>query len=180
MRLRSRKAHDVNRSSGTRFALCQLYRLGRRGGFLAARGSTDLLTTTGTTMYSLTVGEVMTPSPHSVGIDQSAKVALELMKKYQIRHLPVRDGGALVGVVTDRDLQFALRLDKVDDEDLSVADAYTPEPYVVKKSTLLHEIAHRMACDKLGCAIVTEDEKPIGIFTMVDACRVLAGFLAGR
>ena len=37
-----------------------------------------------------------------------------------------------------------------------------------------------MERDRLGSAIVTQDGKPIGIFTTTDALRVLRGMLLGK
>jgi acetoin utilization protein AcuB len=54
-----------------------------------------------------TVSSIMTPDPVSVTVDTSLDAALEIMDEGGIRHLPVLEGGALVGVVSDRDLLAA-------------------------------------------------------------------------
>jgi acetoin utilization protein AcuB len=117
----------------------------------------------------------MTPSPHSVGIDQSLKVATDLMHRHAIRHLPVRDGGELVGVITERDINFALAMDKKSAESVTVEQAYTAEIYAVAPGEKLSTVADYMAANGLGCALIVEENKElIGIFTSVDACRELA------
>jgi acetoin utilization protein AcuB len=123
-----------------------------------------------------TVAMKMTPLPHSIGLDQSLDTAKEMMRKYGIRHLPVQKGGRLVGILTDRDVQFALSME----EELSVEDSYVPEPYTVAPGMLLDEVAERMGRDRIGCALVVEGEKLVGIFTAVDACNVLAETLRAR
>ena len=120
---------------------------------------------------------VMTPFPHSVGLKQSIKVARQLMREHGIRHLPVQDGGQLVGVITDRDVNFAIAFDHVDPEAMLVCEAFTSEPYIVDLVTPVYQVVRRMADDHLGCALVTQKGKLIGIFTAVDACRTLAEFL---
>ncbi|HEB70524.1 MAG TPA: CBS domain-containing protein [Desulfobulbus sp.] len=50
----------------------------------------------------------MTPGPKTIGPDMLVGRAIELLKEYDFRHLPVVDEeNRLVGVVTDRDLRSA-------------------------------------------------------------------------
>ena len=51
---------------------------------------------------------VMTPFPYCVQVDDSLVYAREVMVRHQIRHLPVKKGSLLVGVLSDRDLKRAL------------------------------------------------------------------------
>jgi CBS domain-containing protein len=53
-------------------------------------------------------GEVVT-----VGADDDVSVALETMKKYQVRRLPVIDGHTLVGMIAQADLAMQLPNDAV-------------------------------------------------------------------
>ena len=53
----------------------------------------------------------MTPSPHCVQLDDSLLVARTMMVEHDVRHLPVKDGHQLVGILTDRDLRRALDSD---------------------------------------------------------------------
>jgi CBS domain-containing protein len=50
------------------------------------------------------VSQVMTPDPLSIGPDTTVQEALALMNDYRLRHLPVVEGEALVGIVSARDL----------------------------------------------------------------------------
>lgn len=50
------------------------------------------------------VSELMTCSPATVGPEATMKDCMALMKSRRIRHLPVMDGDALVGMVTVRDV----------------------------------------------------------------------------
>ena len=128
----------------------------------------------------LPIKSVMHPLPHTVGTHQHCDVALHMMTEHKCRHLPVQEAGKLVGILSDRDINFALRMDRVSPAELLVRDAYTPEPYVVPPETPVYQVASKMAHDHIGCALVIENEKLIGIFTTVDACRLLSEVLAGR
>ena len=54
------------------------------------------------------VRELMTGGPLTVSPDTAVIHARELMARERIRHLPVVDHGALVGIVTDRDIRLCL------------------------------------------------------------------------
>ncbi len=132
-------------------------------------------------IHSLQIQAVMHPFPHTVGLNQTLKIAREMMREHDIRHLPVQSAGNLVGVLSERDIDFALRVDKKDPEQMHVGEACTPEPYTVAATASVSEVARRMAHDHIGCALVVDaKEKLIGIFTTVDACRTLAEVLSGR
>jgi CBS domain-containing protein len=51
-----------------------------------------------------TLAEVMTPDPDTIGPDDTAAEALDMMRKRGYRHLPVVEGGRLIGMVSVRDL----------------------------------------------------------------------------
>jgi acetoin utilization protein AcuB len=125
------------------------------------------------------IEEVMVKAPHTIGQEQSLAVALELMREHTIRHLPVRHNGRIVGILSERDINFTLRVEKADAGQVNVESAHTADVFSVLPTTPLSEVAARMGKDRLGCALV-EDEygKLLGIFTAVDACQVLAQHLA--
>ena len=50
------------------------------------------------------IATVMTAAPHVISAEASAHDAALTMAHHGIRHLPVVDGGRLIGVVTERDL----------------------------------------------------------------------------
>jgi CBS domain-containing protein len=49
------------------------------------------------------LADVMTPAPHTIDPEKSFGHALQLMHTHHIRHVPVVDGGKLVGIVSARD-----------------------------------------------------------------------------
>ena len=122
----------------------------------------------------------MHPFPHSIGVAQTLKFALEMMHEHNIRHLPVKDGNKMVGILTERDIDFALRVDKKDPAEMRVSDAFVSDPYAVPPNTPVFQVAARMAHDHIGCALVVEEERLVGIFTTVDACRTLSEVLSGH
>lgn len=123
-----------------------------------------------------TVQKFMTPMPHTIGKDMKIDTAFDMMREHRIRHLPVQDGGHLVGIVTDRDLKFASSFK--DAGSLTVADIMMPDPYKVKPETPMDRVAFEMADHKYGCAVIEqENHKVVGILTATDALRILGEML---
>ena len=52
----------------------------------------------------MTARELMTPNPVTVTVEESLVDAWDLMRELDIRHVPVVQDGALVGMLSDRDL----------------------------------------------------------------------------
>lgn len=126
------------------------------------------------------VERYMTASPHSIGKDQFLVHAHELMRNHAIRHLPVLDGGRLVGVLSDRDLHLIETLRDVTPDKVTVEEAMTPVVYSVAPRAPLHEVVREMAAHKYGCAVVVDDREVVGIFTTIDALRAFADLLESR
>lgn len=121
----------------------------------------------------------MTVAPVVIGVADTLSDAHRLMRERGIRHLPVLDAGRLVGVVSQRDLYLAESLPGVDPSTDTVREAMSAEPYTVPPGAPIEEVAATMADRRLGAAIVVDRGAVIGVFTTVDALRVLAS-LTGR
>jgi acetoin utilization protein AcuB len=122
----------------------------------------------------------MTPSPHSIGAEQSLARARAMMQEHRIRHLPVLHGGRLVGMISDRDVHLVESLKDVDPRLITVFDAMAQTVYAVAPETPLDEVAQQMAEHKYGSAVVMQNQKVVGIFTTVDACHTLAELLRSQ
>ncbi len=127
-----------------------------------------------------TISKYMTTSPHTIGADQPMAQAHKMMRSNKIRHLPVLSAGRIVGVVSDGDLHLIETLKDVDPEQVKVEDAMTQAPYTVSPETPLDDVVKNMAEHKYGSAVVVANQKVVGIFTTVDACRAFAEMLHGR
>jgi acetoin utilization protein AcuB len=119
------------------------------------------------------ISEYMTKSPHLIGSDQPLARAHDMMKKARIRHLPVLEGGKLVGLVSLRDLHLIETLPDVDPKDVTVEEAMSQDVYAVRPDASLRTVVREMAKKKLGSAVVVDGKKVVGVFTTVDALRAL-------
>ena len=130
----------------------------------------------------------MTSNPHIISPDATIAEALELMRKNNVRRLPVVKNGALVGIVTEREIQevspskattlsiFELNylLSKT-----KVSAVMTKDVITVTPDTLLEEAAVLMRDNRIGALPVVENNKVVGIITetnIFDAFVDLLGF----
>ncbi len=125
----------------------------------------------------LTIDDCMSPSPYTIAADESVSDAQVLMTEYQIRHLPVVEGEELVGILSLRDLHVMQCLKEVDLETLPVREVMSTDPYAVQIGTSLREVAINMNARKYGSTVVRDGNKVVGLFTTVDAMRVLANLV---
>lgn len=126
------------------------------------------------------VGSVMTPFPHAVSLDQSLAVARRLMAEHQVRHLPVKERGQLVGLVSDRDIKLVLGPSAgvaIDGQGPLVRHACILDVYTAEMDTPLGEVVATLARRRIGSALITRQGRLAGIFTATDACRYLADLL---
>jgi acetoin utilization protein AcuB len=127
------------------------------------------------------VSDYMTDLPVTVEVGMSLGDALDRMYLDNIRHLPVVDeAGKLVGMLSTRDIAAAAAVRGIDPKDAKVEDAMARVPFACADHSPLIAVIERMERDRLGSAIVTRNDKPVGIFTTTDALRVLRGLLLGK
>jgi len=121
------------------------------------------------------VKSVMTPFPYSVALDAPIGAARKLMLEKHVHHLPVTRDGQVAGIITDRDIKLLLgpELGSPDPKELTVEDAYVADGFVVDLEMPLVDVLEVMIERHLGAALVTGHGRLAGIFTAMDACRVL-------
>lgn len=131
-------------------------------------------------MTKATIERFMTRSPHTVGGHQTLAAAHRLMRQHAIRHLPVLAAGKLVGLLSQRDLHFIETFQDVDPNAVSVSEAMSQEVFAVGPDTSVAYVTAEMAAHKYGCAVVVDHGQVIGVFTTVDALRLLADVIGER
>ncbi len=80
-------------------------RAGRLTGIVTERDVTRRVVAQDLKGSQVTVADIMTPSPETIAPSGTPDEALEMMNRLRVRHLPVVDGGKVLGIVSIRDLQ---------------------------------------------------------------------------
>ena len=120
----------------------------------------------------------MTPFPYSIKRDTRLTVALALMEKHNVRHLPVTEGRSVVGILTERDIRTAHSEEsEEEEEDLTVNNLCVEAPYIVSLDEPLDSVLLSMAEKHIDSTIITKGGKLVGMFTTVDACRCFGEYL---
>jgi acetoin utilization protein AcuB len=127
-----------------------------------------------------TIQKWMSTSPFTIERSEPLEAAHRIMRKESIRHLPVLEGGKLVGIVSERDLHLIETLTDIDPTRVKIEDAMTSHPYFVAPEARIDEVVNEMAEHKYGSAIVMDNGKVVGIFTTIDALRAFTELLHGR
>lgn len=124
----------------------------------------------------LKIKDVMTPAPYTIQPEAHVLTAKKIMAAHKIRHLPVVDGKRLLGIVSERDFAIAAaaRPGRNFDKETQVIELCLFKPFTVDESAPVHEVAARMSRAKIGSALVLRKGELAGIFTAIDACRLLA------
>lgn len=119
--------------------------------------------------------DLMTPCPYTISAATSIEECIEKMELQQVRHMPVVDDDGLVGVVAEKDLRLIKFCCSAEVDVPNVGDIAGREPTIVSQETSLFDVAHTMAEKKLDYVLVSDegDDRIVGIFTTVDACRVI-------
>jgi acetoin utilization protein AcuB len=125
------------------------------------------------------VSDYMTAHPHSIGLHEPLREAYALMRRHNVRHLPVLVGGKLVGLVADPDLRTIDLLERIDLARLSVEEAMTPMPFSVTADARLDMVVKQMVASRHDAVVVMRDAEVVGVFTASDALRALADALSG-
>lgn len=123
------------------------------------------------------IEQYMTPAPQTISADQSLAKAEQMMRDLKVRHLPVLDGGRLIGIISDRDIKAVESLAAEVASAVTVSEAMSEGPYSVSPKAPLGAVCAEMAAHKYGSALVIENHRLVGIFTWVDALHAFSSLL---
>lgn len=130
------------------------------------------------------VSDVMTREVMTVDPNDQLAVAEDVMRLARFRHMPVVDGeGELVGLVSSRDLfhnallkalGYGTHAKQQALETLRVKEAMTSPVVITTPTTRLADAAKVMNEKKLGCLVVVDAGKLVGILTEGDFVALAA------
>jgi len=117
------------------------------------------------------VQDIMTKRVHSVSADSPADAAWELTRLKGIHHLVVMRDSRVVGLLSDRDMGgrhgMAVRVGR------TVGELMTQRVVTVEPAAPLRKAANLMRGRSIGCLVVTEKGRVVGIVTVADLLDLL-------
>jgi CBS domain-containing protein len=134
--------------------------------------------------------DLMTPNPAIVDPKASMADAWDIMRDQDIRHVPVVEGGVLVGMLSDRDLGhldigrvLALEGAAAAQAELArpVLDSMSADVIFVHPETDVTDVIALLLEAKIGAVpVVRPDTRElVGIISYIDILRVLGDALEG-
>jgi acetoin utilization protein AcuB len=115
--------------------------------------------------------EVMNTTVHIVAPPDSAENAWQLMHAKGIRHLVVKDGSTVVGVLSDSDAGG--RYGAAIRAGTTVGELMDRHVVSVTREETLRKAANLMASHLIGCLPVIEDGRLVGVVTVLDILKVV-------
>jgi len=132
------------------------------------------------------VREWMTPDPFTLTEGDRVKTAVQHLLSAGIRHVPILRDGALVGIVTDRDLRRALPSVEAGAsperyqafmERTTLGDIMTVDPVTCTPDTDIADAVEIFVERKLGAIPVVDDDELVAILTQIDVLRAFLEIL---
>lgn len=117
------------------------------------------------------VASVMTRSPVCAQARDPVAVVAAMMRQHDIGFVPVLEGDALVGVVTDRDLALRVVADRHDPARLRVREACSPEPAWIAPEAPLVEAVRLMERRRVRRLVVMAGRTVVGVLSLGDLAQ---------
>jgi CBS domain-containing protein len=132
--------------------------------------------------------DLMTPDPISVTLQATVAEVWDVMREQDIRHVPVVDRGALVGMVSDRDLAridmgrlLAVHGAEALQAELSmpIAKVMSASVIAVEPETEVADVVELLLEHKVGALPVVQGDSRelVGIISYIDVLRVVRDLL---
>jgi CBS domain-containing protein len=135
------------------------------------------------TMKQDLVRDWMSSPPITINANATLPEACELLRKHQIRRLPVLEEGKLIGIVTRGDLRGAqpseattLSIWELNTllAKLKIRSIMTPEPITIRDDATISDAAQLMIDYKVsGLPVVNADGELVGMITESDIFRMV-------
>ncbi|MET2983852.1 CBS domain-containing protein [Aureibaculum conchae] len=128
------------------------------------------------------VSKIMTKNVITIDKNEKLPEADKLLRKYNIRHVPVIENDKIVGMLSLTDLSRISFADNYDDEQsiddsiysmLSVAQIMASNPVKVSPDTSIKDVASLLANKEFHALPVVENQQIVGIVTTTDLLNYL-------
>lgn len=118
------------------------------------------------------VKDLMTTELITVDSRKSIDYALRLMREYNIRRLPVVEGGRLLGMIVQHDIEIALRRPGVIPE-TPVDWVMTKELWTTTPEADLAEAIGELITHKISALPVLDGSSLVGLISEIDVLRMV-------
>lgn len=133
-------------------------------------------------MQRESVSYIMTQNVHSVKVGDDIRDVIHVIRKHHIRHLPVKDGNKVVGMISSSDLNrltFSGLFDDQAEADEAILDMLTipqimsAKPRSVHPDQSIKDVAEIFVKEHFHSLPVVENGDLLGIVTTTDVIKYL-------
>lgn len=114
--------------------------------------------------------DIMSTEIKTIGPEATIAEARGAMRGGGIHHLLVRDRRDVLGILSEGDLGFRA---VADGKGLRVGDVMTKAIVTAPPDTTVRQAANLLRGRSIGCLVVTEGAKPVGIVTTTDLLELI-------
>ena len=116
----------------------------------------------------------MSPLPEEIDHRETLAAAISRMNERRIHHLPVMDGPDVFGILSRQDVQDAWLRHGAGAGSQAVGEVCTTDPLKVSPVATIPDVTRTMVERGVTSALIVDEGMLVGIFTSIDALRVLA------
>lgn len=110
--------------------------------------------------------DLMSSPVHTLQVESSLDQVKELMRKYEIHHVPIFEKETMVGIITVKDFLKAQN---------QIREIMSTQVITATANTRIQEVAKIMLCYEIHCLPIIDDKHQlVGIITEKDLLRLLA------
>jgi CBS domain-containing protein len=113
---------------------------------------------------TMRLGDIMSEGVETIAADARLADAAEAMRRQDLRHLVVVEGGAVVGLLSQRNLARRGRRNG----NSKVREAMSTPVVTAGPRTNVRQAANLLRGHRIGCLPIVEDGRPVGIITVSD------------
>jgi CBS-domain-containing membrane protein len=116
-----------------------------------------------------TIADIMTKSVAAVGRDETLQAAARRMREMDVGALPVTDGRALAGMVTDRDIAIRGVAEGMVAQEALVADVMTEEVAFCNETDTIEQVMAQMGDAQVRrLPVLGANREIVGIVALAD------------
>lgn len=124
--------------------------------------------------------EVMHTGVSIVEADAPLRAVAKRMREEDIGAVPVRSGGEIVGLITDRDIACRGVAGDRDVSELTARDVMTPNPTSCSPDDEVEAVLELMEAKQIRrIPVLDEERRPVGMLSLGDLCQRLPTRTAG-
>lgn len=132
-------------------------------------------------MKTIAIDKIMTPHVETVAADSPVRLAADVMRKFDIGAVPVRDDAGLKGMLTDRDIAVRLVAEGKDPNATKVDEIMSRDAVTCFSDDSISDVAKRMEQKKIRRIVVIDHQRqPVGIVSIGDIAVHLGKQLGGE